>query len=339
MTLSSCALSSSACRARLWRDWGSRALPSPGFPLQRRAGCFHGNDTIINLVNFASVVILIRAICIIVLGCIGFKKLKNKNMLVFSAIMPHPPTSIPGVGNADDLRVLSKTLNALEALRIGLETADPDTVIVISPHAHLEPYAFVINSESELQGSLSQFGYDKVFTYKNNIEITDELAYACAMNEMPAHLHPSFLDHGTLIPLYHLTKNIKPKIVQLSFSLMDYERHYRYGQIIQKVIDRPNSGRVAVIASGDLSHKITPSAPAGFSPSAEAFDHSVIRFLGSGDLTSLMNMEEQTIQEAAECGLRSIVILLGILHEKKYNFELLNYEAPSGVGHLTARLL
>ncbi|HBI34066.1 MAG TPA: AmmeMemoRadiSam system protein B [Candidatus Moranbacteria bacterium] len=261
-------------------------------------------------------------------------------MIVFSAIVPHPPTSIPSIGNADDLKLLEKTLNALESLRLGLEAADPDTIIIISPHAHLEPYAFVINSESELRGSLAQFGDDKVYNYKNNIEIADKIAYNCLMNEgFPTKLRSGFLDHGALIPLYHLTKNIKPKIVHLSFSLMNYERHYRYGEIIQKVLDNPKSPRVAVIASADLSHKLTPSSPAGFSPSAEAFDHSVIRFLGSGDLVSLMNMEEQTIQEAAECGLRSIVILLGILHEKKYNFELLSYEAPSGVGHLTARLL
>ena len=249
-------------------------------------------------------------------------------MIVFAAIVPHPPLSIPGIGNAQDLKDLSKTLNAFEALRVGLEAADPDTIIVISPHAHLEPYTFVINSESELKGSLLNFGLDEVYEYKNNIEIADKIDYACLMNEFPAKLHGDFLDHGTLIPLYHLTKNIKPRIVQLAFSLMDYERHYHYGEIIQGVIDGIGGGkkyfdnakneRVAIIASGDLSHKLTHDSPAGFSPSAENFDHDILRFLGSNDIVSLMNMEPSAIAEAAECGLRSIVVLLGILHEKKY---------------------
>lgn len=260
-------------------------------------------------------------------------------MIVFSAIVPHPPMSVPSIGNADALSRLSKTLASFDTLRIGLEKSDPDTIVIISPHGQLEPYAFVINSESELRGNLSQFGDDKLYDYKNNIEIADKIEYACEMNEMPAHLHGQFLDHGALIPLIHLVKNIRPKIVHLSFSLMSYERHYRYGEIIQKVIDSAGNGRVAVIASGDLSHRLTPSSPAGFSPSANEFDHSVIRFLGGKDLVSLMGMEQQTIDEAAECGLRSIIILLGILHDKEYDFELLSYEAPFGVGHLTARLV
>ena len=260
-------------------------------------------------------------------------------MIVFSAIMPHPPLSIPGVGNAQDVKSLNKTLKAFEKLRIGLEKADPDTIVIISPHAHLEPYVFVINSESELRGNLSQFGSDNIYVYKNNVEIADKLAYTCIMNEIPAHLHADFLDYGALIPLHHLIKNIKPKIVHLSFSLMDYERHYRYGEVIQKVIDNGGNGRVAVIASGDLSHRLTLNAPVGFSPNAEEFDRSVLHFLGGNDLASLMNMEPATIEEAAECGLRSIIVLLGILHEKKYIFELLSYEAPFGIGYLTARLL
>lgn len=251
--------------------------------------------------------------------------------------------SVPGVGSKADFLLLANTLKSFDRLSIELAESDPDTIVIISPHAHLEPYAFVINSESELKGSLAKFGSEHVYEYKNNIEIANKLDYVCLMNEMPAQLQSEFLDHGTLVPLYHLLKNFspaaRPKIVHLSFSMMSYEQHYRYGEIIQSVIDGANSGRVAVIASGDLSHKVSPNSPAGYVPGAQEFDHSVIRFLGSDDLVSLMNMEPETIEMAAECGLRSIVVLLGILHEKKYKFELLSYEAPFGIGYLTARLL
>lgn len=267
-------------------------------------------------------------------------------MIVFAAIVPHPPVSIPGIGTAADLKKLSKTINAFESLRVELEVADPDTIVIISPHAHIEPYSFVINSGSDLKGSFAKFGLDRVYEYKNNIEITDKIDYACLMNELPAVLRADFLDHGALIPLFHLTKNIKPKIVHLSFSLMNYQWHYRYGEIIQKILDSVDGGignvkgnRVAVIASGDLSHKISAESPVGYSPTAKEFDRDVIRYLGSHDMTSLMGMEEKTIAEAAECGLRSIVLLLGILHDKKYKFQLLSYEAPFGIGHLVARLL
>lgn len=259
-------------------------------------------------------------------------------MIVFSAIVPHPPMSIPGVGNEQDLQKLAKTLHAFDELRKDLEASDPDTIVVISPHAHLEKYAFVINSASELKGSMANFGSDEVYSYKSNIEIADKLQFVCQMNELPAHLHEDFLDHGALVPLYHLTKNIKPRVVHLSFSFMDYESHYRYGEIIQKVIDDAGSGRIAVIASGDLSHRLTVDAPAGYSENAKEFDHSIIRFLGSNDLSSLMGLEKAVLKEAAECGVRSIIILLGILHGKKKEFKLLSYEGPFGIGYLTAKM-
>ncbi|MEI7890976.1 MAG: class III extradiol dioxygenase subunit B-like domain-containing protein [bacterium] len=260
-------------------------------------------------------------------------------MLVFSAIMPHPPMSIAGIGSAQDFNLLSQTMKSFEKLRSCLEKSDPDTIVVISPHAHLEKYAFVVNSSEDLIGSLNNFGLDGKHVFKNNLEIVDMLDYACMANEMPCLLCEEELDHGALVPLLHLTKNIKPKIVHLSFSLMDYKNHYLYGQIIQGVLDLSGAGRVAVIASGDLSHKLSKNSPAGYSSIAKDFDRDVLHFLGSGDLVSLMGMENETIKKAAECGLRSIIILLGILHEKKYKFELLSYEAPFGIGYLTAKLL
>lgn len=260
-------------------------------------------------------------------------------MLVFAAIMPHPPESIPGVGTPGQFAAIKKTLHSFEQLRKDFEKTDPDTIMIISPHAHLEPYSFMINSDSELRGSFAGFGLDKVLEYENNVEIADKLGFACAMNDLVCHLREDFLDHGALIPLYHLTKNVHPKVVHLAFSLMSYERHYRYGQVIRKIIDSSSLGRVAVVASGDLSHCLTPEAPSGFRLEAKKFDQDVLHFLGSDDIASLMHIEPEVLSEVRECGLRSIMILLGILHEKKYKFNLLSYEAPFGVGYLTARML
>jgi aromatic ring-opening dioxygenase LigB subunit len=259
-------------------------------------------------------------------------------MIVFAAIVPHPPESIPGIGNQESREAISKTLDSFEKLRIELEQVDPEIIVVISPHAHLEKYSFVINSSTELKGSFARFGLDEAFKYKNNIQLAEKLGYSCSLNELPTRLREDFLDYGALIPLYHLAKNISPQIIHLSFSLMDYSRHYKYGGIIQKIMDGEINSRVAIIASADLSHRLNEDSPAGFSPTAQEFDHKVIRYLGANDETSLMGMEMSEIEEAAECGLRSIIILLGILHGKKHEFKLLSYEGPFGVGYLTARL-
>ena len=132
-------------------------------------------------------------------------------MIVFAAIMPHPPMSIPGIGTAEDFLVIKKTLQSFEKLRIELEQTTPDTIIVISPHANMEPYSFVINSASVLSGGFSKFGLDQVYEYENDIEIAEKIDYACHVNEdTPAHLHPSFLDHAILSDS---TENVPENVV------------------------------------------------------------------------------------------------------------------------------
>lgn len=261
-------------------------------------------------------------------------------MIVFAAIVPHPPESVPGIGNGADLKRAEKTIKAFDRLRIGLESSFVDTVVVISPHAEMEPYNFVINSEADLVGNFSQFGLDMPLKFKNDIEIADALGYASLTNEISTHLHPHFLDYGTLVPLYHLTKNMRPAVVHLSFSMMSYDYHYAYGEVLGKILEK-SPKRIAIVASGDLSHRLSHDSPAGFSPRAQEFDRLVLFSMGENSVAGLMDLEldKNFLSEAAECGLRSFIILYGALKGKPYKFDLLSYESPFGIGYLVARLL
>lgn len=257
-------------------------------------------------------------------------------MIVFTAIVPHPPMSIPGIGSREDLLALQKTLLAFDTLRQDLESARPDVVIIISPHAPLEPYHFVINSASVLAGDLSQFGVDIAAHFRNDSEIAELIEYACEQDEIPVHMHEHALDHGAMVPFYHLLKNINPHVVHLSFSFLDLKTHYIYGELIKTVCEASHK-RIAIIASGDLSHRLTPDAPAGYSPQAKFFDRRIIESLGELDHGRIFDIHRESSEEAAECGLRSFVILLGTIHGSDCQFDLLSYEHPFGIGYLVAR--
>lgn len=259
-------------------------------------------------------------------------------MIVFSAIVPHPPLSVLGIASDQQLWELQRTIKALDILRVGLEDARPDTVVIITPHGRMEKYNFVINRSSVLEGSLGKFGLAEDFSYRNNLALVEEILYTCEINELPIHAHYDELDHGTLIPIYHLLKNIKPRVVHISFSLLDFERHFKFGKLVSEILNYM-SGRVAVLASADLSHRLNENAPAGYSPSAKFFDQKVIEILLQKDFSRLMKMEKRVIEEAAECGLRSIVILIGIMNGRKYSTKILSYEHPFGIGHLVARFI
>ncbi len=224
----------------------------------------------------------------------------------------------------------------MEKLREDLEKENPDTILIISPHAPTDPNGFLINSEAELKGSLIDFGLDEDFSFKNDYELMEKIGYQTGLAGITVHFHESFLDHGALVPLHYLTKNLKPKIVHCSFSFLDFKTHYKYGEIIGKIL-RESDKKIAVVASGDLSHRLTPDAPAGYSPKGKEFDDKLIELLSKNDINGILNLDPELIEEAGECGLRSIIILLGIL-QGKYEFCCLNYEGPFGVGYLAAEL-
>lgn len=259
-------------------------------------------------------------------------------MICFAAIAPHPPIIIPGIGRAEDLDKVQNTIFAMERLGKSLEEAKPDTIVIISPHAPGELDSFGINSALKLKGSLRDFGLDEPFDFDNDLEISRAIRKVCSANKVKTHFYESVLDHGALVPLYYLAENINPKLVPLSFSDLDFLSHYEYGEIIGRVLE-PDSKRIAVIASGDLSHRLIPGAPAGFSPSGKKFDLQLAEFLKEKKEKDILNFDINFVSEAGECGLRSIIILLGMVKSRNWNFDLLSYEGPFGVGYMVSKLI
>lgn len=260
-------------------------------------------------------------------------------MIVFSAIVPHPPVSIPGVGEVEDKNKLQQTMRAFEKLAEQLVSTKPDTIVIISPHAKMEADYFLVNGAVPLVGSFVDFGLDFVMHFDNDVEIADMIAFVGSAQDFPVYLENNYLDHGALVPLFHLLKEIDPQVVHLSFSLLDFKKHYEYGEILGQLFAR-SSKRIAIVASGDLSHCLTPNAPAGYSPRGVLFDRRLIGILHQQDFEGVLTLQNEIIREAAECGLRSFIILMGaISKEEKKHFELFSYEYPFGVGYLVARLL
>ncbi len=259
-------------------------------------------------------------------------------MICFAAIAPHPPIIIPGIGAPEDLKRVQKTILAMENLRENLEKTKPDTIVIISPHAPFEFDSFGINLAKILAGDLSNFGLDKNFEFKNNLKIAKEIKKIFLSEKINVSFYESALDHGALVPLFYLTKNIKSEIVHLSFSGLDFLSHYQYGELVGEILEN-NPDRVAVIASGDLSHCLIPDSLAKCTPAEQNFDQKLIEFLTAKKEKDILNFDRAFVSEASECGLRSIIMLLGIIKSREYYFELLSYEGPFGVGYMVAKLI
>ncbi|MFA6391325.1 MAG: AmmeMemoRadiSam system protein B [Patescibacteria group bacterium] len=260
--------------------------------------------------------------------------------LIFSAITPHPPLLIPNVGR-ENLERVKKSEQALHSLANELYASKPDTVIIISPHAPISEDTFFINACEKFNCDFEDFGdFETSFSFKPDLELSANIKMRTQDEGIPLNLIcESKLDHGCAVPLFYLMKNLKSvPIVPISFSFLDVKTHFEFGKLLQREIMKTNK-RIAVIASGDLSHAITSEAPAGFNEKGKEFDEMIVDMLKNKQEQNILKLDPKFVEEAAECGYRSMVMLMGILKGINYRANVLAYEHPFGVGYLTCNFL
>jgi aromatic ring-opening dioxygenase LigB subunit len=257
-------------------------------------------------------------------------------MLVFSAITPHSPLLIPSIGK-DNLTLLKKISDAYKKTEEELYTSKPETIIIISPHGKVEENSFTMNLNPEFNINFEEFGD---FSTKQRLICNFGLAYKIRERmetRAPLQLisEPN-LDYGSAVPLYLLTQHLPQiKIIPIYYSGLDLKAHFEFGELLKREI-AVSKDRIAVVASGDLSHCLTKNSPVGYSKKGRKFDQKLLELLAAGKSGEILNIESSLIHEAKECGLKSIVILLGILEGMKYTYNLLAYDAPFGIGYAVA---
>src|SRR6185503_13854990 len=263
----------------------------------------------------------------------------TQSSLVFSAIAPHPPIMVPEVGRESIARV-EDSIEAMAELTQRLIDSGAESVIVISPHAPLEADSFVAYRGPEVFADFTNFNApDTYFAASVDEELLSAITETAAAERYEVFTLPSHeLDHGTAVPLYFLFRNgWKGKVVTLGYSFLSNEDHVRFGSCIRRAIDRVGR-RVAFIASGDLSHRLKPQAPAGYNPDAHVFDEQVVDALRSNDPQRIVDIDFNLRRLAGECGYRSMLVAIGACSELPLSCEVLSYEAPFGVGYLVAQL-
>jgi len=264
--------------------------------------------------------------------------------LVFGAIVPHPPIIIPEVGGAEVEKVAA-TIGALEQLSDDLLEVNADTLIFTSPHAPYDYETFLIDDSPLIEGSLSSFGHPEIGFEVAEDEllsekiITSSADHGVSLSKRSAHLNKGkgFLDHGIAVPYYFISKKRDYKITAVSISALPLSSHYELGKVIGETCDDIDQ-RVAFIASGDLSHGLTTDAPVGFATRGEEFDRLVVEKVKQGKINELIDLDDDLIINAAECGLRSFVVLAGVLKGRDYGSKVISYEGPFGVGYMVAEM-
>jgi len=261
--------------------------------------------------------------------------------IVFAGIAPHPPLLVPEVGGSR-IEQVADSQRALREFSRRLIATQPETVIVISPHSPLDPHAFTARASQELKGDFRDFHAPGVkLKFRNDLELLDAIKAAAAHETVELReLGRDYpLDHGAMVPLYYLHEaGWDGPVIVIGFTLESNQKHLAFGRAIEQAT-RAINRRAALVASGDLSHRLIVGGPYEYEPLAHLFDEQVVDAIAGGNPDGIINIDPGLRDRAGECGYRSIVIALGSAGENLRDHQVLSYEGPFGVGYMVAVLI
>ena len=208
-----------------------------------------------------------------------------KYTCVAAALLPHPPIMLPEIGGTE-LQKIEKTVTSVTAATEMMAALYPDTVVVISPHNYVFPDGAAIFPEPIITGNLGDFGYPELtMTCHTDMTLAQEIMneakdktplYAIDHDWANTYGHPLKVDQGSFVPLYYLRKaGFTGPVVLLAPRFDDYKSMIVLGDIVVTAATRIGR-RIAVIASGDLSHRLLPGSPNGYTPKGEVFDRTIM---------------------------------------------------------------
>ncbi len=264
-------------------------------------------------------------------------------------LFPHPPIIIPEIGGERRLQA-ADTITASKRLAGFFVERKPDLVVAAGPHGPTDHHRITINAARSLRGDLGYFGAPDI---KFTLEGCPELAASIEQELSPAgwelrlvnrQQSEAELDHGILVPLYFLEEAGLEQVpwLILNMTFWEAERLYGLGEKLADYFKEETDFTDPVfLVSGDLSHRTQPGAPGGYSPAGEEFDRILMNLLAENNLKAILELDEQLIQDAGECGYRPLLIGLGfsekLAGKGELDIEVLSYEAPFGVGYGVAQ--
>ena len=259
--------------------------------------------------------------------------------LIKTCLLPHSPLLIPEIGQAN-YNFLAKTAGAYNQILSDLKERGVETLVIISPHAPSQEQEFTLNVAPEMLIDLKDFGFIPAKTVFNGDALLADRLASALRPEFPLQLiSEPIIDHGSAIPLY-LWKELASaafKIIIISpASVLDLEAELRFGVRLGEVL-RADEKKIALLASGDLSHRLKRKSPGGYSPKGAKFDNKLIEYLSQPEsaVANILKMDEKLIKDAGECGLKPLLILLGVLTAEKWQPQVMAYQTDFGIGYLS----
>lgn len=267
--------------------------------------------------------------------------------IALGLVLPHAPILLELIGQADWQRV-SKTLDAYKQAAASIRACQAEVLVIIGPHGPQFSDAFTVHP-GPLDGHFGDFGHQELaLKFESAPDITRCLMDTarsrglCLVDLSPEFRHEygihQELDYGVLVPLFLLySLGVYLPVMVINTSGLALIEHYRLGMAISDVASSLQK-KLAVIASGDLSHCVTQEAPYPYDPAGQEYDTALTAQLRVCNVQAVVARGEHQLKKAGQCGHRPITTMLGALDSKELVCDLMHYDAPFGVGYAVSVL-
>jgi aromatic ring-opening dioxygenase LigB subunit len=253
-------------------------------------------------------------------------------VICFAAIAPH------GAPIFDDPD--GPTRRGMDELARRFAAAQPEAVIMLTPHGVQPDGHFAVVRSARLEGDASQWtDADTHYEGPGDPALADACVEALQAAGVPA-LGVTFgstaagsstmpLDWGAAIPLRFLSA---PAVVVSPCRALSNAEHVQAGRALEGAT---GARRVALVASADHGHGHTPDGPYGFAAESAEYDAEIQRLVRENRLEELATWDPAFAAAAKADSFWQLMMLDGALGDA-FEVELLSYEAPTYFGMLTA---
>lgn len=260
-------------------------------------------------------------------------------MITIAALMPHPPILVPAVGR-ERLADVNASLEAMRSISREIVATRPDTLVLISPHSPRHPMAFAVWTCAEIRGTFAPFNApDEGVALPVDAAFVQALAQAAPRTGARiSAIEGGHLDHGAAVPLWFLAEaGWNGPTVVIALNSPGAGGIHALGRAIALAANTLGK-KIAIIASGDMSHRLIPGAPAGFEPTAREFDARFITLLREKAYRDIERISPGLQARAAEDVVDSTAVALSATDWNSDGGRVLSYEGPFGVGYGVAVL-
>jgi len=268
--------------------------------------------------------------------------------LIFACIAPHGSMIIPLLGEKGAEKALA-TRAAMEDLGRRVAAAQPETLVVITPHGHRVDGCFSLLNNRRVQGTLGpepeSNGHSFTLTFEVDKELNAAIVEEARALDVPA-VRLSYavpdetqfwqpLDWGALVPLWFLGVPLDPQprvvIACPDRGNIPWEQSVPFGLTIRKAAETLNR-RIVLVASADLGHAHDAQGPYGYDIASKEFDIALIDAVKAQDLARLLEFDLDWLKRASTDSYGQILNLYGAIRGTNFRGEVLSYEVPTYFG-------